>query len=100
LPQSAFRSPSSVNDFNCCILGRNTFYLDGLKTVDLALSKVFKMPWENHNLMVRADAFNAFNKMMWGFPDSTYTSTTLGRLSTPATQYAPRTIQLSLKYNF
>lgn len=100
LPISAFASPTSVSDFNCCILGRNTFFVDGTKNVDLAFSKAFPMPWEGHRLLFRADMFNAFNKFQWGFPNSTYTSSTLGLLSTAATSYAPRTIQMSLKYSF
>ena len=100
LPASAFRSPTSPNDFNCCILGRNTFFLDGVNNVDLAFSKVFAMPWEGHSLLVRADMFNAFNHFQWGFPNATYTSSTFGLLSTAATQYAPRNIQVSIKYNF
>lgn len=100
LPTTAFASPISANDFNCCILGRNTFFIDGTKNVDLAFSKIFPMPWEGHNLLIRADMFNAFNKFQWGFPNTTYTATTLGLLSTAATSYAPRTIQLSLKYSF
>jgi hypothetical protein len=53
--------------------------------------------------------FNAFNKVQYGFPNTTYTTTvagqivlnpSLGVLNTTATQYAPRTIQLSLKYAF
>lgn len=100
LPRTAFASPISANDFNCCILGRNTFFIDGTKNVDLAFSKIFPMPWEGHNLLIRADMFNAFNKFQWGFPNTTYTATTLGLLSTAATSYAPRTIQLSLKYSF
>lgn len=100
LPITAFRSPTSVNDFGCCVLGRNTFYLDGVNNVDLAFSKIFRMPWEGHSLLVRADMFNAFNHFQWGFPNATYTSSTLGVLSSGATQYAPRNIQVSLKYNF
>jgi len=100
LPLAAFRSPSSAADYNCCLLGRNTFFLDGVNNVDLALSKIFAMPWEKHSLSVRADMFNAFNHFQWGFPNATYTSSTLGVLSTGATQYAPRTIQVSLKYSF
>lgn len=100
LPISAFRSPTSVADFGCCVLGRNTFFIDGVNNVDLAFSKIFRMPWEGHNLNVRADLFNAFNHFQWGFPNATYTSSTLGVLSTAATQYAPRNIQVSLKYSF
>ena len=100
LPITAFRSPTSVSDFGCCVLGRNTFYLDGVNNVDFAFSKTFTMPWEGHSLFVRADMFNAFNHFQWGFPNATYTSSTLGVLSSGATQYAPRNIQVSLKYNF
>ena len=100
LPLTAFASPTSAADYDCCILGRNTFFIDGTKNVDLAFSKIFRMPWEQHQLQLRADLFNAFNKFQWGFPNATYTSTSLGLLSTGAASYAPRTIQLSLKYSF
>ena len=100
LPLTAFASPTSAADYDCCILGRNTFFIDGTKNVDLAFSKIFRMPREQHQLQLRADLFNAFNKFQWGFPNATYTSTSLGLLSTGAASYAPRTIQLSLKYSF
>ena len=100
LPASAFRSPTAASDFGCCILGRNTFFLDGVNNIDLAFAKVFRMPWEGHRLLIRADMFNAFNHFQWGFPNTTYTSSTFGLLSTAATQYAPRNIQTSLKYSF
>lgn len=99
LPQSAFRGPTSVDDM-ANVLGRNTFYIDGVKTVDMAFSKRFYLPWEGQNIAFRADMFNAFNHVQWGFPNATYTSTALGTLTGLATQYAPRTIQLSLKYTF
>lgn len=99
LPQSAFRTPT-LADFGCCILGRNTFYADGVKNVDFALSKAFPMPFEGHSLRVRADFFNAFNHVQYGFPNITYTSTSLGVINTTATQYVPRNIQVSLRYIF
>ncbi|MGB7068263.1 MAG: TonB-dependent receptor [Pyrinomonadaceae bacterium] len=100
LPQSAFASPTSAADYQCCILGRNTFFIDGVKNVDISLYKRFYMPWERHSLTIRADMFNAFNHVQWGFPNATYTSTALGTLTGLATQYAPRNIQVSLKYAF
>ncbi|HEX8289689.1 MAG TPA: carboxypeptidase regulatory-like domain-containing protein [Pyrinomonadaceae bacterium] len=99
LPASAFRQ-ATLADLNCCILGRNTFYIDGVKNVDLALSKKFLMPFERHSLSVRADFFNAFNRVQWGFPNLTYTSSAFGQITGTATQYAPRTIQFSLRYLF
>ena len=100
LPQSAFRQPTSADDYNCCILGRNTFFVDGVKNVDVSFYKRFLMPWENHSLLLRADMFNALNHVQWGFPNATYTSTSLGAITGTASQYAPRTIQVSLKYSF
>ena len=101
LPLSAFRTPT-VSDFGCCILGRNTFYLDGTKTVDLAITKRFLMPWEGHNFVVRADMFNAFNHVQWGFPELNYSTSgaNFGRIISRATSYRPRVVQLALKYSF
>lgn len=100
LPQSAFRTPTSLADFSCCILGRNTFFVDGTKNVDFGFTKRFLLPWERHSFAIRADMFNAFNHVQWGFPNATYTSTLLGSITSTATSYAPRTIQVSMKYSF
>jgi hypothetical protein len=100
LPQSAFRTPTSLADYECCILGRNTFFVDGTKTVDFGFTKRFLLPWERHSFVIRADMFNAFNHFQWGFPNATYTSTALGTLTSRATSYAPRNIQVSMKYSF
>jgi hypothetical protein len=99
LPRTAFRQ-AQISDFGCCILGRNTFFLDGVKNVDLSITKRFLLPWEGHNFVLRADMFNAFNHVQWGFPDVNYTSATFGRLTGLATSYAPRSIQVSMKYSF
>ncbi len=65
------------------------------------------MPWEGHSLAIRADMFNAFNKVQWGFPNTTYSldafgtpNPALGTLNTVALGYAPRSIQLSIRYSF
>lgn len=100
LPVSAFRPPTSLADYECCILGRNTFFVDGIKNVDFGFTKRFLLPWERHTFTVRADMFNAFNHVQWGFPNATYTSTLLGTISGTAAQYAPRTVQVSMKYSF
>jgi len=99
LPASAFRQ-ATLADLDCCILGRNTFYVDGVKNVDLALSKVFLMPFEGHSLTFRADLFNAFNWVQFGFPNTSYTSPSFGQITGTATQYAPRSVQFSLRYLF
>lgn len=99
LPRTAFRG-STIADFGCCILGRNTFYADGVKTVDLAFAKSFAMPFERHRLYLRADLFNAFNHVQFSFPNTDFTTATFGRITGGATQYAPRSIQVSLRYSF
>jgi hypothetical protein len=100
LPRAAFRT-ATIADFGTSILGRNTFYADGVKNVDLAFAKSFPMPWgESHRFYVRADLFNAFNRVQWGFPNADLSSASFGQITGTATQYAPRTIQISLRYAF
>jgi outer membrane receptor protein involved in Fe transport len=99
LPRSAFRVLTSA-DFNTPILGRNTFFLDGIKNVDLNITKIFRMPWEGHQLTLRADMFNAFNHVQYGFPSSVITNTNFGAITGVATQYLPRNIQVSLRYQY
>jgi outer membrane receptor protein involved in Fe transport len=99
LPRSAFRVLTSA-DVNTPILGRNTFFLDGVKNVDFGIAKVFAMPWEGHRITLRADMFNAFNHVQYGFPSSVITNTNFGAITSVATLYAPRNIQVSLRYQY
>ena len=99
LPRSAFRALNS-SDVNTVILGRNTFFLDGVKNVDFGITKIFAMPWEGHRVTVRADLFNAFNHVQYGFPSSVITNTNFGAITSVATLYAPRNIQVSLRYQY
>ena len=99
LPRTAFRALTS-NYFNTPILGRNTFFLDGVKNVDFGITKIFSMPWEGHKLTVRADLFNAFNHVQYGFPSSVTTNTNFGAITSTATLYTPRNIQVSLRYQY
>jgi hypothetical protein len=99
LPASAFRQ-ATLADLDCCILGRNTFYIDGVKNFDFALSKKFLMPFEGHSLSFRADLFNAFNWVQFGFPNTDYKNAGFGKINGTATQYAPRNVQFSLRYVF
>lgn len=108
----AFRIPSSVSDITS-LVGRNTFFIDGVKNVDFNVTKRFRMPWEGHSLALRMDMFNALNHVQFGFPNTTYTvnildqgtvrpkiNPLLGQLTSTANTYAPRNIQFSLKYSF
>ena len=49
-------------------------------------------------LEFRFEAFNLFNRVMWGAPDSTITSANFGRVTTQAN--APRQMQLGLRLEF
>lgn len=102
LPASAFRALTIADvGRDLPLVGRNTFFLDGVKNVDLALAKSFLMPWEGHRFHLRADFFNAFNHVQYGFPASLdVTSVNFGRITAPATQYAPRNVQISLRYQY
>lgn len=102
LPASAFRALTIADVGRALpLVGRNTFFGDGVKNVDFALSKNFLLPWENHRFMVRADMFNAFNHVQYGFPVSLdVTNVNFGRITGTATQYASRTIQISLRYQY
>jgi hypothetical protein len=99
LPREAFRA-ATTSDFNLSTAGRNTFFSDGVQNVDMGIVKNFRLPWESHRLSLRADLFNAFNHVQYGFPVADLASANFGRITGTATQYAPRTIQMSMRYGF
>ncbi|HEV2836951.1 MAG TPA: hypothetical protein VGW58_16650, partial [Pyrinomonadaceae bacterium] len=99
LPRSAFRT-LTTSDANTPTVGRNTFFLDGVKTVDFSINKSFAMPWEGQKLWLRADLFNAFNHVQYGFPSSSIANTNFGAITGVATLYSPRSIQVSLRYQY
>jgi outer membrane receptor protein involved in Fe transport len=99
LPRSAFRS-LTIADFNTPLLGRNTFFSDGVKNVDFGITKIFSMPWEGHKLTVRADLFNAFNHVQYGIPSASIANTNFGAITGTAALYLPRQILVSLRYQY
>ena len=99
LPRENFR-PAEVQDFGCCVLGRNTFFRDGQRVVDFGISKYFQMPFEGHRFMVRADLFNAFNHVWYGTPSNDIQSANFGRITTTSSFYSPRVVQIALRYTF
>jgi hypothetical protein len=64
---------------------------------DLGLSKVFKIT-ERFNVTFRAETFNLLNRVRWGVPGSTFTSTTFGSVRSQAN--TPRQMQFALKVVF
>lgn len=102
LPASAFRALTIADvGRDLPLVGRNTFFLDGVRNIDFAIAKTFPLPWEGHRFNLRADFFNAFNHVQYGFPASLdVTSVNFGRITGTATQYAPRSVQVSLRYQY
>jgi hypothetical protein len=97
-------------------LGRNTFRGFPLRQLDLALSRHFPMT-ERMNLQFRMDVFDVFNRPTFGDPVSDLNSGLFGRstamfgrslgnnvgsvgLNSAYQSGRPRTIQLSLKWQF
>lgn len=82
-------------------LGRNTFTNPGLSNVDLALIKVYKLPplmgTEGAQLQVRAEAYNAFNRVNLSGLSSNMNSATFGRVTGTG---AARRFQFGLRLSF
>lgn len=98
LPRSAFRS-GTPDDSTTDLVGRNTFFLDGVRNVDIALSKTFSLPW-THLLSVRLEVFNVFDRVQFGFPVNDLASENFGRILTTSNGYGPRTLQAGVRYSF
>ncbi|MGH9340923.1 MAG: carboxypeptidase regulatory-like domain-containing protein [Acidobacteriota bacterium] len=77
--------------------GRNLIMGPGRSNLDFTAMKNFYMPWENHRLQLRFEAFNFTNTPHFGQPNTTVGSETVGVI-TEAEQ--GRLIQFALKYLF
>jgi len=66
----------------------------GVRNWDLSIFKEFQ-PLEKATLQFRAEAFNAFNTVRFGSPNTTVTSNQFGQISTQAN--SPRQLQFGLK---
>ncbi|MFN2493557.1 MAG: TonB-dependent receptor domain-containing protein [Pyrinomonadaceae bacterium] len=99
LPRSAFR-PATLADFGNGIVGRNTFFRDGQKVVDIGITKYFEMPFEGHRLMLRADLFNALNHVWYGTPSADIQAANFGAITGTNAFYTPRVVSIALRYTF
>jgi hypothetical protein len=69
----------------------------GYYTWDLSLRKNFRLPVESMGFMIELDAFNAFNRINYGNPSTTVTSSSFGQITT---SQPPRQLQLGAKFTF
>lgn len=99
LPLSAFRRATPQDYAEGNLSPRNKFFGDGVRTLDLALSKTFK-PISTHQIVVRIEAYNVTNAVLFGFPNTNINDPNFGRITTGASAYAPRTIQGAVRYVF
>jgi hypothetical protein len=80
---------------------RNVIRGDNYVNFDFGLAKRFNMPWEGHSLLLRWEAFNAFNQVYF---DTAYLSASIGTKSTFGNYTdvlgGPRRMQISLRYSF
>jgi hypothetical protein len=68
------------------------------KNVDLAVTKSFPLPWEHHSLMLRVEAFNAFNFVNFTNISLALTSpSTFGDFTAASDA---RVLQMALRYTF
>lgn len=91
---------------------RNVLRDPGFSSMDMGLSKSFKMPWEGHALQFRWEVFNITNTQY--FETSNVTRSTLGlgqdpEITQPASDFGriytaiqgqPRRMQFGLRYSF
>jgi outer membrane receptor protein involved in Fe transport len=78
--------------------GRNSLVGPRYFTLDASAHKEFAMPWENHRLQFRFEAFNILNHPVWGIPNANVLSAGFGTIT--GTAVSMRQIQMALKYAF
>ncbi|MBE3133919.1 MAG: hypothetical protein IMZ55_10610, partial [Acidobacteria bacterium] len=98
LPVAAFRALTIV-DSPDLMVGRNTFYGDGLVNLDLGLYKSFRLSGSK-SISLRVQAFNLMNYVQYGFPTTDIGSSTFGRILGTNSAYIPRTIQINVRFVF
>ena len=89
----AFRNPVGGE-----IGQRNNLRGPSFWNADLSLAKNIRMPWEGHRIQLRVDAFNAFNRNVFGLPNANINSAAFGQITTSA--LAPRELQFAIRYDF
>src|SRR5215203_5590041 len=95
LPRSAFQR-ATPEDF-ADLVGRNTFYADGIRNMDAGLTKNVSLPG-NDRVMLRVELYNVFNRRQWAFPTNDIASSTFGRITSQFN--TARAVQVHVRYIF
>jgi hypothetical protein len=91
---AAFATPAA---FTYGTAGRNSVYGPGMQTLDLAVTRTFKIT-ERTNFQFRAEAFNALNKTNLGTPNRFVNTPQFGTITMAMTP--GREIQLGARFSF
>jgi hypothetical protein len=99
---SMFTSTSVSNNFVDELPGhtgqRAVLRLPGMFVTDMAVVKLFPLPWEGQRITFRAEAFNAFNNVNYSNPSlSLQAPGTFGEFQAVGD---PRVMQFALRYEF
>jgi hypothetical protein len=77
---------------------RAVLRLPGMFVTDMAVAKVFALPWEGQRIQFRAEAFNVFNNVNYSNPSLTLQAPgTFGEFQAVGD---PRVMQFALRYEF
>jgi hypothetical protein len=79
---------------------RDTLRGPHFSNVDLGVAKTFPLFRERYRLVLRADAFNAFNHPNFAFPNTNINTSTFGVISNTVGQEEARVLQMSLRFTF
>lgn len=82
-------------------LGRNNFFAHGANNTDIQFSKAFRI-MEGHELAVRIEFYNFFNRIQWGYPNRSALNAenTFLQITGLRSGTSPRTGQFVLRYTF
>jgi hypothetical protein len=99
LPASAFRRATPMDSVDD-LVKRNQFRMDSLLNLDLGLYKTFLLPWAGHQLVLRGELYNVFNRTQFSTPSSDWAASTFGNITAENVNYRPRTWQIAARYVF
>ena len=95
LPKGAFRRATPADPVSS-LVGRNTFYGDGVRTIDVGLYKSFPIAG-SAAVSLRFEIYNLLNRTQFAFPDNNFNNATFGQILGTANQYNPRTLQAAVR---